>query len=186
MSKTQSFLAEWQLQYHVGEYNAPSCARLRVRCQSLRVRFPAACSEIWQIVAERIPRSLLLAVGERHLLDLKTLYGKIDFIYRQCLAFAAAREQRLLAGIKIPRLYLGVDRQDYIVNWTRHADRRNVMLHAVGSADINTGYVFGMHLNYDATVDSEVIEADALVAGDCQTKPPFRRYERCWLKEDYE
>ena len=116
----------------------------------------------------------------------ESLYGKIDFLYRQCLAFAAAREQRLLAGMAIPRLYLGVDRQDYIVNWTRHADRRNVMLHAVGTADNNTGYVFGMHLNYDATVDSEVIEADALVSGDYQAKPPFRRYARCWLKEDYD
>ena len=118
-------------------------------------------------------------------IDPKTLYGKIDFLYRQCLAFAAAREQRLVSGMAIPRLYLGVDRQDYVVNWTRHADRRNVMLHAVGTADNNTGYVFGMHLNYDAAVDSEVIEADALSMGDYQAKPPFRRYARCWLKKDY-
>ena len=27
------------------------------------------------------------------------LYGKIDFLHEQCLAFAAAREQRLLAGM---------------------------------------------------------------------------------------
>jgi hypothetical protein len=72
-----------------------------------------------------------------------------------------------------------------MVNWTKNADRRNVMLHAVGSADNNTGYVFGMHLNYDASLDSEVVEADALSVGDYQTKAPFRRYARCWLKEDY-
>ncbi len=66
----------------------------------------------------------------------------------------------------ISRLYLGVHRQDYVVNWTRHADRRNVMLHAVGIADNNTGYVFGMHLNYDASLDSEIIETDALNIGD--------------------
>lgn len=113
------------------------------------------------------------------------LYGKIDFLYRQCLAFAAAREQRLLAGMAIPRLYLGVDRQDYIVNWTRHEDRRNVRLHAVGSADNGTGYVFGMHLNYDAALDASAVEQDAINAGDYEAKPPFRRYARCWLKEDY-
>jgi transposase-like protein len=115
----------------------------------------------------------------------ESLYGKIDFLYRQCLAFAADREKRLLNGMDIPRLYLGVDRQDYIVNWTRHEDRRNVMLHAVGSADNATGYVFGMHLNYDASLNSEAIEADAVAAGDYQAKLPFRRYARCWLKEDY-
>ena len=115
----------------------------------------------------------------------ESLYGKIDFIHRQCLAFAAHREHHLLAGMTIPRLYLGVDRQDYVVNWTRHADRRNVMLHAVGTADNNTGYVFGMHLNYDAAVDSEAVEKDALTTGDYQAKPPFRRYARYWLKADY-
>ncbi len=115
----------------------------------------------------------------------ESLYGKIDFFYRQCLAFAADREKRLLNGMPMSRLYIGVDRQDYVVNWTRHEDRRNVMLHAVGSADNATSYVFGMHLNYDAALDSEEVEADALSAGDYQAKVPFRRYARCWLKEDY-
>ncbi len=115
----------------------------------------------------------------------ESVYGKINFIYGQCLAFAADREKRLLNGMEIPRLYLGVDRQDYMVNWTKNADRRNVMLHAVGSADNATGYVFGMHLNYDASLDSEVVEADAVTAGDYQAKAPFRRYARCWLREDY-
>lgn len=115
----------------------------------------------------------------------ESVYGKIDFFYRQCLAFAADREQRLLNGMAIPRLYIGVDRQDYVVNWTRHEDRRNVMLHAVGSADNATSYVFGMHLNYDGELDSDIVEADALAVGDYQAKQPFRRYARCWLKEDY-
>lgn len=119
-------------------------------------------------------------------IDPKTLYGKINFIYGQCLAFAADREKRLLNGMALPRLYLGIDRQDYVVNWTRHEDRRNVMLRAVGSADNATAYVFGMHLNYDATLDSDLIEADAVAVGDYQVKTaPFRRYARCWLKDDY-
>lgn len=118
-------------------------------------------------------------------IDPKTLYGKINFIYGQCLAFVADREKHLLDGMIIPRLYLGADRQDYMVNWTRNADRRNVMLHAVGSADNTTGYVFGMHLNYDGSLNAEAIEKDALVAGDYQAKAAFRRYARCWLKEDY-
>ena len=116
----------------------------------------------------------------------KTLYGKIDFIYRQCIAFAADREKCLVDGMAIHRLYLGVDRQSYVVNWTRHEDRRNVMLHAVGTADNNTGYAFGMHLNYDASLDSEAVEANAIAAGDYQAKgAAFRRYARCWLKDDY-
>ncbi|MDH2916882.1 MAG: hypothetical protein PXX77_08410 [Gallionella sp.] len=137
---------------------------------------------IFSLLMNKSPMRRVCEVAD---IDPKTLYGKIDFLYRQCLAFAADREKRLLNGMAIHRLYIGVDRQDYVVNWTRHEDRRNVMLHAVGSADNNTGYVFGMHLNYDAKLDSEAVETDALAAGDYQTKLPFRRYARCWLKEDY-
>lgn len=113
------------------------------------------------------------------------LYGKIDFLYGQCLAFAAGREQRLLAGMPLRRLYLASDRQDYIVNWTQQADRRNIVLHAVGTADNTTGYVFGVHLNYDPTLDADRIEQDALAVGDYQRTAPFRRYARCWLRGDY-
>jgi hypothetical protein len=114
------------------------------------------------------------------------LYGKIDFLYEQTKAFAANREKRLLDGMPIRRLYLSTDRQDYVVNWTQHEDRRNVMLHAVGTADLDTRYVFGMHLNYDPALASEDIEADAQAIGDYNAKAPFRRYARCWLKGDYD
>lgn len=114
------------------------------------------------------------------------LYGKVDFLYEQSKAFAASRERRLLEGMAIPRLYLSTDRQDYVVNWTRHSDRRNVMLHAVGTADLDTRYVFGMHLNYDPGLDSEQVEADALARGEYAIRTPFRRYARCWLQGDYD
>jgi transposase-like protein len=114
------------------------------------------------------------------------LYGKIEFLYRQSLAFAAHREARLLASMARPRLYLATDRQDYVVNWNRHEDRRNVVLHAVGTADNDTGYIFGMHLNYAPTLDAEEVEQLAVAAGDYQVKAPFRRFARCWLKGDYD
>lgn len=113
------------------------------------------------------------------------LYGKINFLHKQCLAFAAAREQHLLAGRPLARLYLATDRQDYVVNWTQQQDRRNIVLHAVGTADNATGYVFGLHLNYDPALDTDAIEQAAVAAGDYQSKLPFRHYARCWLKADY-
>jgi hypothetical protein len=113
------------------------------------------------------------------------LYGKIDFLHDQCLAFAASRERRLLAGMPLSRLYLATDRQDYLVNWTQQQDRRNVKLHAMGTADNATGYVFGLHLNYDPSADPDAIERAAVAAGDYQSTPPFRRYARCWLRADY-
>ncbi len=115
----------------------------------------------------------------------ESLYGKIDFLYEQTRVFAAARERRLLSGLPIERLYLATDRQDYVVNWTQQEDRRNVMLHAVGTADNVSRYVFGMHLNYDPSLDGGQVEQEAIAAGDYQVKTPFRRFARCWLQKDY-
>jgi hypothetical protein len=95
-------------------------------------------------------------------------------------------EKHLLEGKAIRRLYVSIDQQDYMVNWTKRADKRNTMLSAVGSADNETGYVFGMHLNYDPLLDAETIESDALAVDDYGTPYPFRRHARLWLQGDYD
>ena len=72
------------------------------------------------------------------------------------------REHAEVAVAVDARLYLATDQQDYVVNWTQHQDRRNVVLHVVGTADNRTGYVFGLHLNYDAALDADAIELAAV------------------------
>lgn len=115
-----------------------------------------------------------------------TLYGKIEFFYKQAQAFAADRERRLLMEGPIrDRLYVCVDRQDYVSNWTQRSDRRNVHLMAIGSADLTTGYVFGMDLNYDNRVDFKATDAAAQAAGDYGVPAPFRKFARVWLPQDY-
>lgn len=116
----------------------------------------------------------------------QTLYAKIDFLHEQCLAFAAHRERKLLEGFERDRVYLSVDRQEYVVNWSQRKDKRNVRLLAVGSADNDTGYVFGMHLNYAPELDSEAINLDASECDDIGRSSPFRQYARLWLNDDYE
>jgi hypothetical protein len=137
---------------------------------------------IFALLMNKSPFRRICEVAEIHP---ETLYGKIDFLHDQCRAFVAAREQRLVQGMPIRRLYLATDRQDYLINWTRRDDQRNVALQAVGTADNASGYVFGMHLNFDPALDAEVVERAAVAAGDYQARVPFRRYARCWLRADY-
>ena len=119
-------------------------------------------------------------------ITMSTLYGKIDFLHRQCTAFAAHREKRGLAeGPVRDRLYVGVDRQVYVSNWTERSDRRNIQLFALGSGDLRSGYIFGMHLNYVSDLDSSSVEQEAIQSGDYNSPAPFRRYARLWLKKDY-
>lgn len=112
------------------------------------------------------------------------LYQRIDFFHEQALAFLADRE-RHLEHMEFKRLYLGVDRQDYAVNWSGRKDKRNVMLSAVASADNGTGYVFGMHVNFDPELDPDEVETAACVAGDSLAAYPHRKFARLWLKSDF-
>ena len=68
----------------------------------------------------------------------RVLYERIDFFHEQAMAFMAHRESKL-PEMEISRLYIGVDRQEYYVNWTRRKDKKNVLVTAVASADNLTG-----------------------------------------------
>lgn len=149
---------------------------------TLRQRQPDKNQMIFSLLMNKSPMRRICEVADVHP---ETLYQRIDFLHRQCKAFAAAYERPLLEGMAIPRLYIAVDRQDYTVNWSNQNDKRNVIMHAVGSADHGTGYVFGMHLDFDPSLDSSQIEADAATRNDHVLSYPFRRYARLWLRSDY-
>jgi len=115
----------------------------------------------------------------------QTVYDKIGFIHRQCLRFLAAREAEMERK-NLRGLYISVDRQDYIVNWSDGAHKRNAQLTAVGSAENFTGYVFGMHLNYDPEADRERVEGEAIVAGDFDGRDAaYGRHARYWMDPFY-
>src|SRR5208282_1183609 len=91
-----------------------------------------------------------------------------------------------LPNMDISRLYIGVDRQDYVINWARRKDKRNIILNAVASADNLTGYVFGMHPNFDPEVDVNQVEKEVIATGDDKLPTAHRRFARLWLKADYD
>jgi hypothetical protein len=165
-------------------YRCKACRRtFAVGKSTVRQKQPHKNRLIFSLLMNKSPLRRICEVAD---IGPEALYGKIDFIYQQCLAFAARREARLPSLLTEGSMYLATDRQDYVVNWNRREDRRNVVLHAVGTADNVTGYVFGMHLNYDQTLDADKVEQQAVNAGDYGTAKPFRRFARCWLKNDYD
>lgn len=123
-------------------------------------------------------------IAEIEEIALQTVYDKIDFIHRQCLAFASERESKL-PDMPIRRLYISVDRQDYVINWSRRDDRRNTVVSAVASADNTSQYIFAMHLNFDPRLDPEAIEEDAKQIADINLPTPHRKYARLWMASDY-
>jgi transposase-like protein len=137
--------------------------------------------QIFKMLVNKVPLSRII-----NMLDISwsVLYGRLNFIHRQCLAFVSAKEAEL-KDKQFNRLYVAVDRQDYTVNWTERKDKRNITLHAMASADNSTGYVFGIHPNFDYSIDKIEVEADAKEIGDNFKTVPFRKYARLWLDADY-
>ena len=136
---------------------------------------------ILSMLANKMPlRRICEAVG----IAPRVLYDRIDFFHQQALGFLAERESKL-PQMGFRRLYIGVDRQDYAVNWTHRKDRRNVVVSAVASADNLSGYVFAMNPNFDPEAAPEDIGREAARLGDSLIPPPHRRFARLWLEGDF-
>ena len=134
-----------------------------------------------------VNRSPIMRICETTGLGPQAVYDKLKFIHKQCRAFVGNREAKFLSdGFQLPTMYLAVDRQHYIVNWHQRTDRRTVQLNAIGTADLTTSYVLGMHLNFDGTLKGDEIETEAGKTGDLLLASPYRRFARLWFRDDYQ
>lgn len=166
----------------------------RYRCKGCRKTFAVGGPttrqkkphENREIFMELVNKSPFRRILEKREISAQTLYGKIDFLERQALRFLANRERRLLEGMYLGYLSVSCDRQEYLTNWTRREDKQNISLHSVVSADNHSGYVFGCHLNFDASVTPAAVEADVRTDDDDLKPQQWRRNARFWLKRDYE
>ena len=119
----------------------------------------------------------------RHNITPLVLYDKIDFIHQQCLRFVALREVKMQH--KLPKqLYVAMDKQDYVVNWSDHKKKKNVQLTAVCSVETQTGYCLGMHLNFCSDIGASDVYARALSNGDSDGVPCMRQYAQYYLPND--
>ena len=147
-----------------------------------RQREPHKNKTIFKLLVNKVAVRRIIEVAD---IGHDTFYRRLDFLHRQCQLFAAHRE-RTLATLPIRRLYLGVDRQDYLVNWLVRKDKRNIQLSAIAAVDNEYGYCFGAYLNFDASLDSQTVQAEAEKNGDLSKPYPHRRFARLWLNADHE
>ena len=95
---------------------------LSVGKSTLRQRQPHKNEQVFKLLLNKAPFNRMREVAD---LSVAGLYGKIDFVYRQCLAFAADRERRL-ASMTFDRRYFCTDRQDYMVNWNDRSNKKTI------------------------------------------------------------
>lgn len=138
--------------------------------------------DIFQHLMNAMPLRRIVKVLD---ISFTVLYDRIDFLYEQCQLFAGERERTLLDR-DLGKLYLSVDRQKLLVNWTTKASRKNTQLLSIATADQATGYVFAANINFDGALDSEAVQQDGLLYGDDRLPKAFRRHARVWLATDWE
>ncbi len=114
----------------------------------------------------------------------KVVYERIDFLYEQAQAVLAHYESKL-PQMPIKRLYIGVDQQEYAINWSQREDKKNVILNACAMADNSTNYVFSMHTNFDPSINPEEVDYYNYQTGEENIPAVHRRYARLWLPIDF-
>ena len=153
--------------------DSPSTLKQRVTHKNL---------DVFRLLVNKSPIKRICEITGLHP---KVVYGKLDFIHRQCVAFSGKRERSLLEGLELPKMYVAVDRQIHNVNWTSRKDRRNVQLAAIASADLTSGFIFGFHVNFDPALDPARVELEAAKAGDTPKMEVYRQFARVWLEADF-
>jgi len=164
-------------------FQCQSCQKtFSVGSSTLRHRKPHLNKIIFMLLMNKMPIRRICETVE---VTPDTVYRKFGFFRKQCLKFVAERERILRDSKSYPRMYVSVDRQEYKVNWSSHLDRRNIVIQAVGSADVEHGYVFGMHSNFDPAMNAAQVNHDANEAGDYSVHKHFRKHARLWLWTDF-
>ncbi len=178
----------------IQRFGTSSSGSTRYRCKNCGKTFSKSSNPTWKQKAPEknslILRLLINKMPMRRMLETasispQTLYRKIEFFQTQCLKFAARHEKKL-EHMDFPVMHVSVDRQDYLVNWGSHVDRRSFMMHAVASSDGKSGFVFGVHPNFDPTLNLMEVELDARERNDYALPTIYRHYSRLWLMGDYE
>ena len=126
------------------------------------------------------------AVRGTRLRSFQAYYRIFDFLTRRCRSYSGAVDRALIDGrLKLPAdLNVQSDAQVYQLNWISRMDRRNVELSAYATVDVDSGFILGLHCNFDGRVDPFEINTEALESGDLELPECFRKHGHYWLAGD--
>lgn len=113
-------------------------------------------------------------------------YRILKFIHSRCRSYSGKYDRAMTDGrLQLPSdMNIEADAQVYQLNWISRLDRRNVELSAYCCVDSDSRFIFGLHSNFDPTVDPFEINAKAARQGDLQIAEAFREHPQYWLAGD--
>jgi len=143
-----------------------------------RLRLPEASEDVLRLLVNKVPMRRICEVAGLHP---QVLYDRISRLATQFRALSAHYETSALSSTRWTRLHLNTDRQTHTLNWGTALERQPIVLLAIATADVSSGYVVAQHLNYDPDANPRATELLAYAAGDPQRRAAFRQYARLWL-----
>lgn len=174
-------------------FGTSDAGSVRYRCKECKKTFSIRNPVDWKQKSpeknELILRLLLNKMPMRRILETasispSTLYRKLFYARDRLVEFSGQHEPRL-ETLAVEHQTVCTDRQDFVVNWGSHFDRRGFILRATASADLDSGYVLALNANVETDVDASEIELKARKCGDYDLPIILRQYAAYWLMEDY-
>ena len=141
-------------------------------------------ADVFSRVANKSP--LRRSIHGANVRSTDSYYAILRFIHGRCRAHSGAIDRALIDGrLTLPeRLVVQTDSQEFTLNWTSRSDRRNVVLSSYCTVDSASGFILGMHPNFDGRTTAFDVNRAAAEAGDFDVPEPFRRFAHYWLAGD--
>ncbi len=167
-------------------FQCKSCGRIFSATSPVRLhdRGRRLAADVLSRIANKSP--MRGAVRGAGLSSSNAYYAVLRFIHARCRAHSGAVDRALIDGrLRLPEdIRVETDAQEFTMNWTSRLDRRNVVLSSYCTVDAASGFILGLHANFDGAADPFEVQADAARAGDYRVAEPFRRHARYWLAGD--
>ena len=167
-------------------YECKACGRLFMVTDPVRLhdRNKRLAVDVLSRIANKAPaRGAVRGSGMR---SSGSYYAILRFIHGRCRAHSAVIDRAFVDGrLRLPEdLVIQNDAQEYTLNWISRLDRRNVVLSGYSTIDADSGFVLGMHVNFDGGVDPFEVNRDAAQIGDFDVPEAYRKYAHYWLPGD--
>ena len=167
-------------------YRCKACGRQMLVSEPVRLHktYRTLAADVFGRIVNKAPmRRTVSGAGLR---SNGAYYRILKFIHSRCRAYSGKFDRAMIDGrLQLPEdMNIEADAQVYQLNWISRLDRRNVELSAYCCVDSESRFIFGLHSNFDPTVDPFEINAKAARKGDLQIAEAFREYPQYWLAGD--
>lgn len=138
------------------------------------------------ILKSLVNKMPLSRICEVHDVSRKQIYTKIDFLYRQAVAFSTACEARIGECLADRSAWLATDIQVILVNWPVKNRRGTIPLLHMATVHKFSQFVVAATVDLDESTTPEALEEAMEQCGDFALPRSMRRHARLWAHSEYE